>query len=81
MMLTGDADSEAVAKKLSPVESIRTISDELTLSEAVDLTAPNLEVCFDPSLPWPDRAHIDPKKLPQRLCSAKAVPLKCALIR
>ncbi|KAK7325752.1 hypothetical protein VNO80_33792 [Phaseolus coccineus] len=38
---------------------LRTISDELTLSEAVDLTAPNLEVCFDPSLPWPDRAHID----------------------
>lgn len=26
---------------------------------AVDLTAPNLEVCLDPSLPFPDRAHID----------------------
>lgn len=86
MMLTGDADSEAVAKKAFPCRKkcLRTISDELTLSEAVDLTAPNLEVRFDPSLPWPDRAHIDPeeKTCPKKkamLCQSGA--LKCALIR
>lgn len=46
MMLTGDADSEAWKKKDFPFRKkcLRTISDELTLSEAVDLTAPNLEV-------------------------------------
>lgn len=60
---------------------LRTISDELTLSEAVDLTAPNLEVCFDPSLPWPDRAHIDleertcPKQTKKGYAPQKAVPL------
>lgn len=52
---------------------LRTISDELTLSEAVDFTAPNLEVCFDPSLPWPDRAHIDPEVFSCRLSKAMAM--------
>ncbi|KAM1721720.1 hypothetical protein ACFX13_024377 [Malus domestica] len=56
---------------------LRTISDELTLSEAVDLTAPNLEVCFDPSLPWPDRAHIDPE---EKTCpKGYALPKRCPL--
>ncbi|KAL9277023.1 hypothetical protein ACSQ67_025443 [Phaseolus vulgaris] len=83
MMLTGDAIPKPW-KKIFPrrKKCLRTISDELTLSEVCQLKLRRIRrFALIQSLPWLDRAHIDRE---EKTCPKGYAPqsgaLKCALI-